>query len=71
MWNNIISITFKDEECTREWRQTFTKDFEGKYQQVCDVSLSLSLHEQLIHSVFNLDKEMVYEPFVYFVHVCC
>ncbi|KAM6966144.1 LOW QUALITY PROTEIN: E3 ubiquitin-protein ligase rnf213-alpha-like [Tautogolabrus adspersus] len=33
IWNNIISISFKDEECTREWRNTFTKDFEGKYKQ--------------------------------------
>ncbi|XP_022072402.1 E3 ubiquitin-protein ligase rnf213-alpha [Acanthochromis polyacanthus] len=33
IWNNIISIQFKDEECTKEWRQTFTKDFEGKYKQ--------------------------------------
>lgn len=35
MWNNIISIHFKDEDCTTQWRQTFTMDFEGKYKQVC------------------------------------
>ncbi|XP_061567180.1 E3 ubiquitin-protein ligase rnf213-alpha-like [Cololabis saira] len=33
IWNNIISINFKDEEYTKEWRQTFTMDFEGKYKQ--------------------------------------
>ncbi|XP_034396196.1 E3 ubiquitin-protein ligase rnf213-alpha isoform X2 [Cyclopterus lumpus] len=33
MWNNVISIRFKDEDCTKEWRQTFTMDFEGKYKQ--------------------------------------
>ncbi|XP_075942052.1 E3 ubiquitin-protein ligase rnf213-alpha-like isoform X1 [Anarhichas minor] len=33
MWNNVISIQFKDEDCTKEWRQTFTMDFEGKYKQ--------------------------------------
>ncbi|XP_041853322.1 E3 ubiquitin-protein ligase rnf213-alpha isoform X2 [Melanotaenia boesemani] len=33
MWNNIISINFKDEDCTKEWRQTFTLDFEGKYKE--------------------------------------
>ncbi|XP_035510465.1 E3 ubiquitin-protein ligase rnf213-alpha [Morone saxatilis] len=33
VWNNIISIQFIDEECTKEWRQTFTMDFEGKYKQ--------------------------------------
>ncbi|XP_038557039.1 E3 ubiquitin-protein ligase rnf213-alpha [Micropterus salmoides] len=33
MWNNIISIHFKDEDCTKEWRQKFTMDFEGKYKQ--------------------------------------
>ncbi|KAM7386926.1 hypothetical protein PAMA_009514 [Pampus argenteus] len=33
MWNNIISIHFQDEDCTKEWRQTFTVDFEGKYKQ--------------------------------------
>ncbi|XP_062293931.1 E3 ubiquitin-protein ligase rnf213-alpha isoform X2 [Scomber scombrus] len=32
-WNNIISIQFKDEDCTKEWRQMFTMDFEGKYKQ--------------------------------------
>lgn len=36
MWNNVISIQFKDENCTKEWRQRFTMDFEGKYKQVCD-----------------------------------
>lgn len=35
MWNNIISIHFKDEDCTKQWRQTFTMDFEGKYKKVC------------------------------------
>ncbi|XP_068575114.1 E3 ubiquitin-protein ligase rnf213-alpha isoform X2 [Cebidichthys violaceus] len=33
MWNNVISIQFKDEDFTKEWRQTFTMDFEGKYKQ--------------------------------------
>ncbi|XP_044037270.1 E3 ubiquitin-protein ligase rnf213-alpha [Siniperca chuatsi] len=33
MWSNIMSIHFKDEDCTKEWRQTFTMDFEGKYKQ--------------------------------------
>lgn len=33
MWNNVISIHFKDEDCTKEWRQTLTMDFEGKYRQ--------------------------------------
>ncbi|XP_068434126.1 E3 ubiquitin-protein ligase rnf213-alpha isoform X2 [Clinocottus analis] len=33
MWNNVISIQFKDEDCTKDWRQTFTMDFEGKYKQ--------------------------------------
>ncbi|XP_041812142.1 E3 ubiquitin-protein ligase rnf213-alpha [Chelmon rostratus] len=33
MWNNIISICFKDEEFTKQWRQTFTMDFEGKYKK--------------------------------------
>ncbi|KAK3552318.1 hypothetical protein QTP86_010384 [Hemibagrus guttatus] len=33
MWNNIISIRFESEEFTKEWRDTFTRDFEGKFQQ--------------------------------------
>ncbi|XP_029014016.1 E3 ubiquitin-protein ligase rnf213-alpha isoform X2 [Betta splendens] len=33
IWNNIISIQFKDEECTTEWKLVFTKDFEGKYKK--------------------------------------
>nr|XP_015798016.2 E3 ubiquitin-protein ligase rnf213-alpha [Nothobranchius furzeri] len=33
IWNNIISICFKDEDYTKEWRQIFTLDFEGRYKQ--------------------------------------
>ncbi|XP_078017826.1 E3 ubiquitin-protein ligase rnf213-alpha isoform X1 [Epinephelus lanceolatus] len=33
IWNNIISVQFKDEDCTKKWRQTFIMDFEGKYRQ--------------------------------------
>ncbi|XP_037649475.1 E3 ubiquitin-protein ligase rnf213-alpha isoform X2 [Sebastes umbrosus] len=33
LWSNIISIHFKDEDCTKEWKRTFTRDFEGKYKQ--------------------------------------
>ncbi|XP_071329691.1 E3 ubiquitin-protein ligase rnf213-alpha [Trachinotus anak] len=33
LWNNIISIQFKDKDCTKQWRETFTMDFEGKYKQ--------------------------------------
>uniref|UniRef100_A0A3Q2E155 RING-type E3 ubiquitin transferase n=1 Tax=Cyprinodon variegatus TaxID=28743 RepID=A0A3Q2E155_CYPVA len=32
-WNNIISINFKDQECTKKWRQTLTMDFEGKFKR--------------------------------------
>ncbi|XP_030645559.1 E3 ubiquitin-protein ligase rnf213-alpha-like [Chanos chanos] len=33
MWNNIISFSFKSEDLTKEWKQTFARDFEGKFQQ--------------------------------------
>ncbi|XP_068605931.1 E3 ubiquitin-protein ligase rnf213-alpha [Brachionichthys hirsutus] len=33
MWNNVISIRFKDEDCTNEWRVMLTMDFEGKYKK--------------------------------------
>ncbi|XP_030645560.1 E3 ubiquitin-protein ligase rnf213-alpha-like [Chanos chanos] len=33
MWNNIISLSFESDEFTKEWRQTFTRDFEGKFQK--------------------------------------
>ncbi|XP_020560953.1 E3 ubiquitin-protein ligase RNF213 isoform X3 [Oryzias latipes] len=33
LWNNVISISFKNEESTAQWRQTFSVDFEGKYKQ--------------------------------------
>ncbi|KAM4598338.1 E3 ubiquitin-protein ligase rnf213-alpha-like [Polymixia lowei] len=33
MWNNIISLQFKNEDFTREWKQTFTMDFEGKLKK--------------------------------------
>ncbi|KAM9843458.1 E3 ubiquitin-protein ligase rnf213-alpha-like [Aulostomus maculatus] len=33
VWNNIISIHFKDEDCTKEWREKFSIDFEGKFKQ--------------------------------------
>ncbi|XP_014912893.1 E3 ubiquitin-protein ligase RNF213 isoform X2 [Poecilia latipinna] len=32
-WNNIISINFEDKKCTKEWRQRFIMDFEGKFKQ--------------------------------------
>ncbi|XP_029944705.1 E3 ubiquitin-protein ligase rnf213-alpha-like isoform X2 [Salarias fasciatus] len=32
-WNNVISISFKDQGFTAEWKQTFKMDFEGKYKQ--------------------------------------
>ncbi|XP_070836494.1 E3 ubiquitin-protein ligase rnf213-alpha [Chaetodon trifascialis] len=33
MWNNIMSIDFKDEDFTKQWRLTFARDFEGKYKK--------------------------------------
>ncbi|RXN29564.1 E3 ubiquitin-protein ligase RNF213-alpha-like protein [Labeo rohita] len=33
MWNNIIAIDFMSKDFTKEWKETFTLDFEGKYQQ--------------------------------------
>ncbi|XP_047657054.1 E3 ubiquitin-protein ligase rnf213-alpha isoform X2 [Tachysurus fulvidraco] len=38
MWNNIISISFTSEEFTKEWRDTFTRDFEGKFQQESSIN---------------------------------
>ncbi|KAM8845445.1 E3 ubiquitin-protein ligase rnf213-alpha-like isoform 2-T2 [Spinachia spinachia] len=38
MWNNVISIHFKDEDCTKEWRRTFVMDFEGKYKRESPVN---------------------------------
>ncbi|XP_013865501.1 E3 ubiquitin-protein ligase RNF213 [Austrofundulus limnaeus] len=38
VWNKLISIDFKDEEFTKQWRQTFTMDFEGKYKQESDLN---------------------------------
>ncbi|KAJ8251475.1 hypothetical protein GJAV_G00221740, partial [Gymnothorax javanicus] len=32
-WNNIISLNFKSEEFTKEWRHLFTTDFEGKFEK--------------------------------------
>lgn len=34
MWNNIIAVDFRSKDFTKEWRETFIRDFEGKYQQV-------------------------------------
>ncbi|XP_026134867.1 E3 ubiquitin-protein ligase rnf213-alpha-like isoform X3 [Carassius auratus] len=33
MWNNIIAIDFMSKDFTKDWRETFTRDFEGKCQQ--------------------------------------
>ncbi|KAL2100664.1 hypothetical protein ACEWY4_002425 [Coilia grayii] len=33
IWNNIISLSFQSEEFTTRWRDTFTRDFEGKFQR--------------------------------------
>ena len=35
IWNNIISLSFVNEDFTTRWRHTFTRDFEGKFKQVC------------------------------------
>jgi len=34
MWNNIIAIDFMSKDFTKEWRETFTMDFKGKFEQV-------------------------------------
>ncbi|XDV14216.1 hypothetical protein PO909_002393 [Leuciscus waleckii] len=33
MWNNVIAIDFMSKDFTKEWKETFTRDFEGKYLQ--------------------------------------
>ncbi|CAJ1075084.1 E3 ubiquitin-protein ligase rnf213-alpha [Xyrichtys novacula] len=33
VWSNLISMNFRDDDITTEWRQTFTNDFEGKYKK--------------------------------------
>ncbi|KAM9474594.1 E3 ubiquitin-protein ligase rnf213-alpha-like [Salvelinus alpinus] len=33
MWNNIISLKFPNDDFTKEWRQMFTRDLEGKLKQ--------------------------------------
>ncbi|KAK7926008.1 hypothetical protein WMY93_008318 [Mugilogobius chulae] len=33
MWNSIISVNFKDDVCTSEWRDKLTKDLEDRYNQ--------------------------------------
>ncbi|CAB1350132.1 unnamed protein product, partial [Coregonus sp. 'balchen'] len=33
MWNNIISLKFANDDFTKEWRQTFTRDLEGKLKR--------------------------------------
>ncbi|XP_053706651.1 E3 ubiquitin-protein ligase rnf213-alpha isoform X2 [Synchiropus splendidus] len=37
LWNNIISINFKDEVSTTEWRKKFTMDFEAKYKKAANL----------------------------------
>nr|XP_055046764.1 E3 ubiquitin-protein ligase rnf213-alpha-like isoform X2 [Misgurnus anguillicaudatus] len=33
IWNNILAIDFMSKDFTKEWRETFTRDFEGKFQK--------------------------------------
>ncbi|XP_072299402.1 E3 ubiquitin-protein ligase rnf213-alpha-like [Eucyclogobius newberryi] len=33
LWNNILSIKFKDDVFTKEWKDKITKDFEGRFKQ--------------------------------------
>lgn len=40
LWNNIISICFTEEEYTKSWRETFSKEFEGIYQRVCSTLIT-------------------------------
>ncbi|XP_066499023.1 E3 ubiquitin-protein ligase rnf213-alpha [Hoplias malabaricus] len=33
LWENIIALSFQSEDFTKEWRDTFIRDFEGKFKQ--------------------------------------
>ncbi|KAJ8245187.1 hypothetical protein GJAV_G00274190 [Gymnothorax javanicus] len=33
IWNNILSLSFSNEEFTKEWRQLFTTDLDGKFEK--------------------------------------
>lgn len=43
IWNNIISLSFENDEFTATWRNTFTRDFEGKFQQVWTSSVCIEI----------------------------
>ncbi|KAM3598560.1 uncharacterized protein V6R79_019582 [Siganus canaliculatus] len=33
MWNSVVSVSFKEEGCTKQWRLKFIMDFEGKFKK--------------------------------------
>ncbi|XP_059403390.1 E3 ubiquitin-protein ligase rnf213-alpha-like [Carassius carassius] len=55
MWNKIITIDFMSENLTKEWRETFTRDFEGKYQQEDDL-------DQILVYCSKIEKLNVFKP---------
>ncbi|XP_034046727.1 E3 ubiquitin-protein ligase rnf213-alpha [Thalassophryne amazonica] len=53
VWNNIISLQFEDVACTKEWRQKFTMDFEGKFKNetpLDQIEFYCTKIEELSHS---------------------
>ncbi|XP_063075937.1 E3 ubiquitin-protein ligase rnf213-alpha [Engraulis encrasicolus] len=61
MWNNIISRSFKSEDFTTRWRNTFTRDFEGKFQRedrLDQVDVYCSKMEDLSNSLPHIARSI-------------
>lgn len=57
VWNNIIAIDFVCKDFIKEWRDTFTTDFEGKYQQEDHL-------DQIEAYCSNIEKLKVSQPYL-------
>ncbi|XP_036409284.1 E3 ubiquitin-protein ligase rnf213-alpha isoform X2 [Megalops cyprinoides] len=73
MWNNIIGLSFGSEEFTREWRQTFMTDFEGKFKResaLDQIDIYCSKTEEISDSYPHVAKSIEKCALEAVSHVC-
>ncbi|XP_073713018.1 E3 ubiquitin-protein ligase rnf213-alpha-like [Misgurnus anguillicaudatus] len=57
IWNSVLAIDFMSKDFTTEWRETFTRDFEGKFQKedhIDQIEVYCSKIEELNDSTSHL-----------------
>ncbi|XP_030005629.1 E3 ubiquitin-protein ligase rnf213-alpha-like [Sphaeramia orbicularis] len=59
IWNDVVSIVFKDDACTKKWKEWLINDFEGKFSKE-------SAERQMKFYCSNIEKLDGFNP-----HVAC